>query len=887
MASGAHGGAVAGPLGALLRSWRERALLTQEQLAARAGLNVRSVRRLEAGELRRPRSTSVRSLAAALELDDAELAALTRAANANAEDSRRAADESAPGSRSASGTAEDFPPAGSTPWADGGEGSPHVVGGRVAGLRWATGSGGPRREAPRQLPVDVPAFVGRARELALLGEVGDAATVVITAIDGMAGVGKTALAVHAAHRLAPRFPDGDLFVDLHGYTQGVAAADPADTLARVLGVLGVPGESIPQHADDRAALYRSVLAGRRMLIVLDNAADEAQVRPLLPGVGGCVVLVTSRRRLVGLDDARTVSVDVLPLADAIALFTQTAGAERVAGAARDEPAEVVRRCGLLPLAIRLAAARLKAHPAWSVGHLLERLEEHRRRLGELRAGQRSIAAALDLSYRELGEAERRAYRLLGLHAGVDIAPEAAAALLDTTPAQAGRSLDRLLEAHLLQEPVPGRYRFHDLIRAHAATTAAGEEPEADRRAALTRLLDHYSRAASAAMDRLYPYEADTRPRPPSGTASMPDVAAATAWLDAELANLLALAQHGLPGHVLHLSATLHRCLFTRGRYAEAEGLHTRALSVARATADRLGEAEALIALGEISRMQSRRDRATEDITRALTVARAIGHCSGEVRALNSLGMILGVQGQYTLAARHFTQALAIATAIGHRTGELDALIACGNVHRLLGQHEQCVADLTRALGIARSIGHRIGELRALIGLGRIHLKRGGHEPAIGYFTRALSLARDAGHRLGELSVLNALGDLHRAEGRHERARDGYRRALDLAREIGNRNWQFEAVHSLGRLQLQSGRAEQALESHRQALALATDLDQPSDRARAHDGLAHAHAALDRPGEACRHWIDVLTILSGLGIDRTEEQGVDVESVRAHLVRHSA
>ncbi|WP_431926505.1 ATP-binding protein [Nonomuraea jabiensis] len=835
MPSGAGDGRPVGAgLGELLRGWRERALLTQEQVAARAGLNVRTVRRLEADELRRPRSASVRSLAEALDLNAAEVSVLTRAAN----------------------------------------GLPKSV-----------------RPAPRQLPADTAAFVGRARELAALDDVGDAATVVVTAIDGMAGVGKTALAVHAAHQLAPRFPDGDLFVDLHGYTRGMAAADPADALARVLGVLGVPGESIPRHLDDRAALYRSVLAGRKMLIVLDNAADEAQVRPLLPGAGGCLVLVTSRRRLVGLDDARTVSVDVLPLADAIALFTGTAGEERVAGVPREVLAAVVRRCGLLPLAIRLAAARLKAHPAWSVRHLLQRLEEHQHPLSELRAGQHSVIAALDLSYQELTDAERWAYRLLGLHPGVDLAPEAAAALLATTVKQASTLLDRLLEVHLLQEPVPGRYRFHDLIRSHAAERAAGEEPESDRRAASARLLNHYSRAASAAMDLLYPYEADMRPRLAPGEVAPPAVADAAAWLEAELSNLLSLAQlaadQGFSEHVRHLSATLHRCLRTRGRYAEAETLLERALSAARAAEYRTGELEALLGLGEIRQMQCRYEAALEDSSRALAIACAIGHRAGELRALNGIGMVRGFQGEYARAAEHFAQALDIARAIGHRTGELDALIAAGNVHRIMGWYERSADELARALVLARSIGHRTGELRALLGIGFIHLGQDAHGPATDYFTRALDLARGTGHRLGELDSLNGLGHLHRFQGRYEEAYDCYEQALRLACEIGNSNWQFEALHGMGRLQHARGQADQALACHREALTLASDLRQPSDQARAHDGLAHAHAALGRPDHARRHWSEALTIMSALGIDRTEETGVDVESISAHLASADA
>ncbi|MEU8362168.1 tetratricopeptide repeat protein [Nonomuraea sp. NPDC048882] len=878
MPSGAHDGPETvrptpeSDLGVLLRAWRERALLTQDQLAARAGLNVRTVRRLETGELRRPRSASVRLLAEALDLGEADLATLKRLATGDPRTPRGA---------------------------------------------WTP---------PHQLPADAAAFVGRTRELALVSAthhptdraetagtadhaamagaadpahpadpvgvgnpVGRVGMAMVVAIDGMAGVGKTALAVHAAHRVAAHFPDGDLFMDLHGHTQGVPAADPAQTLARLLEALGVPGEAIPQDAGDRAALYRSILADRKMLIVLDNAADEAQVRPLLPGAGGSLVLITSRRRLVGLDEARTISVDVLPVTEAIALFTGTAGEERVAGASREVLAEVVRRCGLLPLAIRLAAARLKAHPAWSVRHLLERLEEHQRLLSELHAGRRSIAAALDLSYRELSGAEQRAYRLLALHPGADIAAEAAAALLAVPAARATATLDRLLEAHLLQEPNPGRHRFHDLVRAHGAERVAGE-PETDRRAAMTRLLDHYGRAASAAMDLLYPYDPAPPPPRPSATtqsgAAMPDAGAATAWLDAELPNLLALAQHAadhdFPGHLQHLSATLHRCLRGRGRNAEAESLHARALSAARDLGDSAGEMEALLRLGEIRSVSSRYEAAVADTTDALRIARAIGDEAGELRALYGLGVSTGSRGRFPEAVAYYTRALEIARTIGHRTGELDALIGFGNAHRAMGEPEQAARALTLALEIARVTGHRIGELRALNGLGRIHLAAGDHGAAAACLGRALDLARATGHRLGELSGLTALGLLHRGQGRLEAAVDCYRRVLEIAREIGNRNWQFEAIHGLGRLHHDLGRPGEALESHRTALALASDLGQRGDQARAHDGLACAGAALGRPDLARHHWSQALAILTGLGADRAEESGVDAESIRARL-----
>ena len=363
----------------------------------------------------------------------------------------------------------------------------------------AVASTGPAMEVPRQLPAPPQPFTGRTRELADLLEVHRESTVVITAIDGMAGVGKTALAVRAAHQLVDRYPDGQLFIDLHGYTGDVAPVEPGEALDRMLRSLGVSGERIPAGVDERAGLYRSRLAHRRMLILLDDAANEAQVLPLLPGAPGCVVLVTSRRRLVGLDHTHTVSLDTLPCPDAVALLRQSAGEDRLAGQPPDLMDELVALCGRLPLAIRIAAARLCSHPAWDLEHIVRRLRDRQHRLVELEAGQRSVTAALDLSYQELNADQQRAYRRLGLHPGRDIDPYAAAALLDTTVPEADRLLEQLLDAQLLQEPVPGRYRFHALTRVHAAHTATGYESEDSGDLALDRLFHYYRQVASVAL----------------------------------------------------------------------------------------------------------------------------------------------------------------------------------------------------------------------------------------------------------------------------------------------------------------------------------------------------------------------------------------------------
>jgi DNA-binding SARP family transcriptional activator len=508
---------------------------------------------------------------------------------------------------------------------------------------------------PRQLPADVAAFTGRVRELADLERLPDEKTVVTAAIDGMAGVGKTALAVHAAHQLAGRFPDGQIFIDLHGHTEGMSPVEPGDALDRMLRILGVPSTQIPRHLDEKAALFRSRQAGRTMLIVFDNAATEAQVAPLLPGAPGSLVLITGRRRLTGLDLTFTLSLDTLPQADAVTLFTRTAGAQRLAEATPAQVADVVDLCGRLPLAIRIAATRLRPHRTWTVARLVDRLREHQRRLAEFEAGPRGVGAALDLSYQRLATDQQRAYRLLGLHPGPDIDVHATAALTGTTSARARRLLDDLLEANLLQEQTPGRYRFHNLTRAHAAQTSETVDPEPDRRAALTRQLDHYAQTATMAMDLLYPVESEQRPRIPSPGGAVPAIREpeeAGAWLDTELPNLLAAAQYavdqGWPDYTVHLAATIHRHLRAQEQYIDAETLHHQALDAVRSIGDRTGEVVALTDLGHIHRRQGNNTQAATDLEWALNIARGIGNERGQVHALNGLGRLRRRQGRHSM-----------------------------------------------------------------------------------------------------------------------------------------------------------------------------------------------------------------------------------------------
>jgi DNA-binding SARP family transcriptional activator len=432
------------------------------------------------------------------------------------------------------------------------------------------------RPVPRTLPAPPRLFVGRRAEsdelAALVRHTREdaAGTVVISAVDGMAGVGKTALAVHVAHRVAERFPDGQLFVDLHGYTRGEAQRTSGDVLAELLQLFGCPAGQIPSDTTARAAVYRDRLAGTRTLIVLDNAADEAQVEPLLPGLGGCLVLITSRRRLKALDDAHTVSLDVLPLAQAAELFRRAVGIERVPDLRVAE--EIAELCGCLPLALRIAAALLRHRSSWSADHLAQQLRAVAPGTARFVDGQRDLAAMLDLSLNALSQDAVTLFRRLGAAPGPTVDAYAAATLLENDPAGAERLLQDLVDHSLLTEPTPGRYRLHDLIRAHAYHKAA--EDESEREQARTRLIRYYERAAGTASGRV----ARLRTEKPDEPASehmppLPDEPSAWAWLRSERANLEAAfddtVARGEDEHTVALCAGLTELLRSDGPWARA------------------------------------------------------------------------------------------------------------------------------------------------------------------------------------------------------------------------------------------------------------------------------------------------------------------------------
>jgi tetratricopeptide (TPR) repeat protein len=757
---------------------------------------------------------------------------------------------------------------------------------------------------PHELPVDTRHFVGREEELTRLVQPrADGPGGALVVVDGMAGVGKSALVVRAAYELAGqgRYPDGTLYVELRGFS-GRTPTRPAAALHTLLSRLGVPGPQIPPELDARAALFRTVVARRRVLLVLDNARDEGQVRPLLPGTSSSLVLVTSRHRLAGLDDADHVTLETLPVPDAVRLFRSVVGPQRDHG---DEQTveQIVRLCGLLPLAVRIAAARLKTSRMLDGPHLLAQLQHTQDRLALLVDGERNLRSAFTVSFKHLPADERRVFAALSLHPGIDFEPNATAALLDTTPAKAQRLLDGLERANLLEHPARGRYQFHDLIREYATT--AHNATRAERQTALARLYRFYEAAAAAAVDTAYPFEASQWPRTRCTTAQtgsggsaslgssaglvgsagrgglvpdLADQAAAHTWLDVEQDNLLAAAHHaaaqGQPAHTLDQSATLHRHLRTRGHYVDAHTLHTRALELARAAGNRLSELAALASLGHICRLQGSYGPAITFLESAMRLARDSGDPAGEVDTLIGLGQVHFGRAAHGAAADCFERALGLARPAGNGLGMLTALNGLGGVHLIQGRTAPAADCYEQALGLARTAGNAPGEAEALTGMAYVNQHRGLHADAAAGFGQVLKLARGSGSRNGELNGLTGLGHVHLQLGRHGAAAQYYRQVLALARATGDRTFEVSGLLGLGHVHLRQGRHSAAADWYAQALDLARAVEEPNSQFDAHLGFGRASTAMGHPEQALRAHRSALELAGHLGQCPDEVRALD-------------
>jgi DNA-binding SARP family transcriptional activator/tetratricopeptide (TPR) repeat protein len=657
----------------------------------------------------------------------------------------------------------------------------------------------PPEPARNDLPTDIGDFTGRQSELArlLATQAGTAKASVVLAIDGMAGVGKSALAVHIAHPLAARYPDAQLFIDLHGHSGSQRPIAPSDALDRLLRALGIPAGRIPDDADARAALWRAELATRSVLVVLDNAADTAHVRPLLPGTSRSLVVITSRRRLIGLETALNVSLDVLPEADAIALFTRIVGDSRTAtetAAVR----EVIDQCGHLPLAIRITAARLRARPAWSVRHLADRLRQARWPLAEFSADDRSVATAFALSYQQLDPDQRRMFRLLGLHPERDLGVPAAAALAGVAASEAERQLESLVDDHLLAQSPAGRYRLHDLIHQHAHTTAMAEESEADRNQALRRMVDHYLHTAyrgSRLLDQPYPpIDIGTATAGCLPTELADDVAA-TAWFDAN-----------------------HRCVLAASRVAEDMGWDTAVWQLA----------------WTLDNFHYRRHYLRENIAgwlAGLAAAERLGDLAVQGRAHRRLGLVYAPLGKVALALQHLRRALALSEQAGDVLGEAGARFVLATIWSQQGDIEQALAHAVSAHELYRQLGNRAWEVRALSMMGTCHAKLGHHEEARRYVESALALCREQDDVYGQADSLDSLGGIANDTGQPVVALRHYQQAQALWHALEYNARRAGTLEAIGDILSDLNVREQAQQAWQQAIDLyrAQNLHSDADR----------------------------------------------------------
>jgi DNA-binding SARP family transcriptional activator/Tfp pilus assembly protein PilF len=649
---------------------------------------------------------------------------------------------------------------------------------------------------PAQLPADIAHFTGRDAELdaltALARNAGSAA--VVTAIGGTAGIGKTALAVHWAHRHTQSFPDGQLYVNLRGF-DSAGTPVPAEAAVRgFLHALAVPPDRIPADPDAQAALYRSLLAGRRLLIVLDNARDPAQVRPLLPGAPGSFVLVTSRNQLTGLaavDGARTLTLDLLSPGEARDLLTRRLGAGRTV-AEPEAVGELAGLCARLPLALNITAARAAARPDFPLTALAAQLRHAPERLASLDTGDvmASVRAVFSWSYRALSPAAARTFRLLGIHPGPDITVPAAASLTAAGREQAAAALKELAAACLLTEHARGRYAFHDLLRAYAADQARTHDTETERHQALHRALDHYLHTGYAADRLLSPVRTTiplSLPEPGTAPEELADDQQAWRWLEAEHPVLLAAvaqaAADGFDRHACQLPWTLMTFLDRQGKWHDSVAAQAISLAAAQRLGDLAGQASSHRNLGiSCARLGSYPD-ADAHLHRALDLYRQFGDQAGQGATHYNLATTHERQGRHREALDHARQSLELHRAGGNQAGQAMALNAVGWLCSLLGDHQQALAHCQQALALHRSLGNRAGEAETLDSLGHTHQHLGHHRQAIECYRQALDLLRTFGHRYEQGGTLTRLGDAHHAAGDHDAARDAWEQAQAILEDL--------------------------------------------------------------------------------------------------------
>jgi DNA-binding SARP family transcriptional activator len=661
--------------------------------------------------------------------------------------------------------------------------------------RQPAGGGERPRVVPRQLPADLASFAGRAAELTQLDEWLDTRSGTnLAVIEGSPGVGKTTLAVHWAHRIRDRFPDGQLYLNLRGFHPSGTQMEPDQAIREFLAALEVSPARIPAGPDAQAGLYRSLLADRRVLVVLDNARSAEQVRPLLPGAPGSLVVVTSRDQLPGLvttGDARVLQLDLPSHREAGDLLAGRLGGARVASEP-DAITEIIAGCARLPLALAIVAARAVTTPGLGLAALARELDRSGAGLAAFQGTDpvTDVRAVFSWSYRTLSPPAARLFRLLGQYAGPDIAVTAAASLAGVPVPQARRLLAELTRTHLLGQPVPGRFSLHDLLRAYAAELAERQDPEADRHAALHQLLDHYLHTAHAAAVLLNPAREPIRAAAPGAGVSVVELVdhrQAVEWFRVEYPALVAAvelaARAGADAHSWQLARVLTTFQDRQGYWHDLAATHRTALRAARRLADRSAQAALHRLLARAYARLGSTAGAERHLREALRLYRRLGNQLGQAYAHQDLSKVLELRGRFRAALGHALQALGLYRGAGDRPGQASARNGVGWCRMLLEDYRQGLADCEAALALSREVGHRPGEAHIWDSLGFAHQHLGDRHQAAGCYRQALALHREQGDRYFEAQSLIHLGDVHAADHSGEIAREAYRRAWSILREI--------------------------------------------------------------------------------------------------------
>ncbi|WP_433044841.1 BTAD domain-containing putative transcriptional regulator [Dactylosporangium sp. CS-033363] len=720
----------------------------------------------------------------------------------------------------------------------------------------------PRPPTPAELPADVAGFVGRDDELgrldAMLPEAaGGGGPVVVTAIAGTAGVGKTALAVHWAHRVAGRFPDGQLYVNLHGYASRDRPVPPIEALGGLLRSLGVREDRVPDDVGAASALYRSMLATRRVLLFLDNARSVDQVRPLLPGGQGCLVVVTSRDRLTGLvahDGARRLTLDILPPEQARALLSDMLGADRVA-AEPDAADELAEACAYLPLALRISAADLINHPHRGIAAHVAQLRAADPLTALAVDGERAVHSALEVSYRSVPADAQRLFRLLGLAPGNDCTAAAAGALAGLPGAEAAALLDRLAAAHLVVESAPDRFTFHDLLRSYARARATADDPADERATALGRIYDWYLGTLDAAASQLYPQLVRL---PYTGTAPrFCGTAQARTWLEAERQNLVSMVRNAVadaqPEMAWRLADAMRGFLSQGGHLFAWLAVCRAGLAAAEVYADVNGQAAMHIGLAHANQWLCRHDEAVESLRCAVRLAEAGGWIEGMACARNNLGIFYDELGRPADALEQHTAAIALAREHGSTRLLVAFLDSLGHHHHVTGRLTEATECFDESLRMALTLGEASRTTAYLLeSLAGTYQAMGRFADALALAERALGLCRDVGNRLHETTILSLLATIQADLGRRERALELATAAVDTARDLEGSYGTAQALIALAQAMRGMGRPERATELYGEACTLLADVGTAYHRAAASIGLAGALHDLDRLDAALEH-----------------------------------